>query len=144
MLIVHIIAAVLGVLGSYTWALTHFIDHAPSRAENMGKWMTLLGIFLVVPTGIVLFARDPETFLASGKFLSNMIILLLLIAIESSYVWIRSATAWSYSRVLSVFSWTWILCAALLNPSYPAIYFLVAYAFCASMLMACVKLTRDS
>jgi uncharacterized protein with PQ loop repeat len=134
-LFLHIISAIAGMLGSYIWAWQFFKKNRKKNSEDgaqpaeatsrFGQWLTYCGLVVVMVTGAWLFIEKPAVFLQSGKFLSNMVILLILLGVEFS--WYKSYAARSLYRYISVFSWTWIFGAALWNPPFAFSTFMLAY-----------------
>lgn len=142
MLAVHIVSAIAGLAGSYLWCAVFLI-----REEKSGKgyWaglsLAMLGLAGTTVSGLWLFSADPELFLHSGKFLSNMTILGALVLTELAFFRTANTAVRAAARVISAYSWTWTFTTALLNPPYPYAYFMAAYVIALLFLMAaCVRL----
>ena len=143
MLIFHIITATLGVVGSYVWGIPFLTKKSSDRIVQIGTRLTLFALAGVLVSGIALFAQNPEVFLGSGKFLSNMTILGVLILIEGSYFLPQTKRTKTLGRLLSMYSWSWIFIAALLHPSYSYSYFMSAYAGVLLLIVVCARLKAD-
>lgn len=122
MLPAHIIFAFLGLAGAYVYGFGFFAGFP--EFLHWGRLATLTGLAGLTVTGWALFIAHPERFLSSGKFLSNMTIMMLLVAIE------LSALVWPlpHLRVASLISWSWIFGAAVWNPPYRYASFIYVYA----------------
>lgn len=129
-LLAHIVFAILGVLAAYVYGAAS-LRGSRGGAFRWGRALTLLSLAGLTVSGAFLFAADPQVFLASGKFLSNMTIMLLLVGIELfALLWPSRSL-----RIASLFSWTWIFAAALINPPYPYAYFMLGYAVLLSVAL---------
>ncbi len=115
MLLIHILFSILGIIGAYSK------DNALIRR---------IGLVGVIISGIFLFRNNPQTFLESGKFISNMTVLCILLITEFKYL-----------RVVSVFSWTWIFIIAILNPPFP--YWIIMVAYCIGLSVVWYKTQRQ-
>lgn len=91
--------------------------------------IALIGIIGITISGVFLFIADPEKFLDSGKFLSNMTIMVILLVTEVSFFVLKKNPHLILNRAISIFSWTWIFVMAVLNPPYPYHYFMIGYIF---------------
>lgn len=121
--ILHVVCAVLGLAGAYLWGFAFFTDGSTALI-HWSEAATLVGLAGLTGSGARLFLKDPTRQLASGKFLSNMTVMGVLVVIEIA------SLAWPLPqlRVASLVSWTWIFAAAVLNPPYRYYTFVCAYA----------------
>jgi hypothetical protein len=140
-LFAHIVTSIVGIIGTYL-AFVASLERINKKTRSVkmlhtGLRLTAIGLIGVVISGVLLFATKPELFLHSGKFLSNITIVVALVFIESAYFLMKKTKQKAYLRVLSVYSWTWIFVMALLNPPYPYHYFIIVY----SALLVLVTIT---
>ena len=118
----HIISAVIGVTGAC------LVNSAPAGwLFRFGRWSMRIGLFGAIISGIGLFADNSEQLLVSGKFLSNMTIILILLVTEITFPLIKKQPG-SVKHAVSFLSWVWIFIVALLNPPYSYWQFIIAYA----------------
>ena len=139
-LIAHIISSVLGIVGSYISSIALFRNAKRglplvTKPVRVGMTVAIVGIVGVAISGVFLFIADPETFLDSGKFLSNMTIMTVLLVTEISFFVLKKNIYLVLNRAVSMFSWTWIFVMALWNPPYPYIYFIVGYTISLSIIL---------
>ncbi len=127
-LITHIIASVVGIVASYVRTITavRSKNSADSRLKKYTR-VILVATIVVVIFGSVLFAEKPAEFLASGRFLSNMTIMLVLLGIEILATKQKTAYKMLQFYFASTFTWTWIFLIASFEPSFPYLYFIIAY-----------------
>jgi hypothetical protein len=146
-LLIHIIASCIGIVGSYASSLSTVIQYKKFNTINLnaklidiGTWMTLTGLAGVVVSGAYLFLNDPQKFIDSGRFLSNMTIMLLLVVIEILFIKMLfkeypNTTHLLRNRLISSYSWSWIFIAALLNPPFSYYIFMLCYLALGGLLL---------
>lgn len=119
-LVAHIIFAVLGIVGAYTWSASVFyMWRYPEAAPRLdvlrgSRWLTVAGIIGVALSGVVLFAADSYTLLRSVKFLSNMAVMALLVGVEALSLRATDEKKLLQLRAASIIFWTWIFLVAFL------------------------------
>lgn len=133
LLTLHIVSAVIGIIGAYLLSGAFFFSPLRSLVK-VGRWCTTIGLVGTILTGASLFASNVPKFLASGKFLSNLTIILILLAVEAFFPVLKKDNSRTINRALSLLSWTWIFIMALLNPPFPYWQFMLAYLALASLL----------
>lgn len=127
-LITHIIASTVGIIASYVRTITAIRSKNNTDTRLKKYTRGILGaIIVVVIFGSLLFAAKPQEFLASGRFLSNMTIMLVLLGIEILATKQKTAYKALQFYVASTFTWTWIFLVASFEPSLPYFYFIITY-----------------
>jgi hypothetical protein len=122
MLGAHILFSVVGILGSFTWTMSFFYiqKHGESlrvlRYCRIGKWATLLGIVSVVVTGTIIFMGEPQVFLASRRFIFNMSLMAVLLAVEVVSFRTYDREVLRILRLISPLIWSCIFFVALIVP----------------------------
>lgn len=147
MLITHIISSIIGIVGSYLSSIPLLREMLTKNSITLrrrivywGKSLTLLALSGVSITGTQLFLEKPDEFLNTGRFLSNMTIMALLIVVELSFVWTKNLRAVVISRTLSLFSWTWVFIVALTEPSFG--YASLTISYLALVTLTCFIISR--
>lgn len=118
-LIIHIVSSTIGISGAYLKAFSK-----KDSIKKLGLYLTLFGLTFVTISGIFLFQNDPQKFLDSGKFLSNMTVMFFLIVIEICDYLKKFPRV---TKIASVFSWTWIFLVAIVHPSWDYWVFMLIY-----------------
>jgi hypothetical protein len=115
-LFLHVVGAIVGIVGAYLFSFTYFFKPQKSTLMLWGKRLAYCGLILLFITGIILFLRDIPKWSHSSKFLSNMTVLAVLLineTVQKFNVRIRNKKRlMSLSVFISLYSWTWTLVVA--------------------------------